>query len=782
MGAPVVDTDADPRAVATRRRHRFLRLMFPFLTALLLVAAIGVITVYTERANRRDALALTEEVVRAVEAAVRNDVEAYLTPTATAVRLLAEAAAETGIAGRLPADRRLERQMRGILGTTPELASIFVGDAEGDFLMVQREGGGRRTKLIRAGDGRRVVRWLERDRAGALAAARLDPADRYDPRERPWFDAALSADGVVWSDVYRFFTTGAPGVTASVRAPAPGDVATTVVGADLEIAEIGRFLGDLRIGERGRAVIVTTAGDLVAYPPELAPADFEDVPAVAELDDAILHEAFQRFRVNRAERGVVVIDGVRHLASSAPLADVVGRDWWLLLVVPEESFIGFVAANARTSLALSGVVVLLATVVGVLLTVQGMQSDARAARARRSENAVRAQAQTLQALADLDGLADPGDAASLRRFASIAADAFAAGRASVWRLNAERTALACLESYDRDRGAHTAATTLRADHLGEAWPRLAGPARFTTTVDDGDAALRPLHELYLDGIGTRRLDALPICRGGSPLGALWLEDVDAARAGPSAAGLAALMARLLAPRLEALASAEAGGGIQPPPTGASAPAPVSLSARRQARLVRSLAAAGGVETVAPVLVPSLAVAHVRLGDDAALARTDAAGGACALQHLADTIGLQAERYGIRWWLLRGDVVVAVAEAGSDDTDAARAAHAVADFALALQPACRDVARAAGGRTGFRAGIDVGPAFAAAAARGDGEATIWGEACRLAACMAESAPLSGIQITEAAYAHLARDYLLRRRGSFFVDEVGEIATYILTGRL
>jgi len=107
---------------------------------------------------------------------------------------------------------------------------------------------------------------------------------------------------------------------------------------------------------------------------------------------------------------------------------------------------------------------------------------------------------------------------------------------------------------------------------------------------------------------------------------------------------------------------------------------------------------------------------------------------------------------------------------------------VADLALALQPACRDVARAAGRRTVFRAGIDVGPAFAAAAGDGADTATIWGEACRLAARMAESAPASAIQITEAAYGHLARDYLLRRRGSFFLDEVGEVATYVLAGRL
>ena len=110
-----VDTDSDPFVVAERRHRRILCPIFPFLTALALIAAIVLITVYTERVNRRDALALTREVVWAVEQAVRVDVDAYLTPTAASVRLLAEAAAITGVAGSLPADRGLERQMRCIL-------------------------------------------------------------------------------------------------------------------------------------------------------------------------------------------------------------------------------------------------------------------------------------------------------------------------------------------------------------------------------------------------------------------------------------------------------------------------------------------------------------------------------------------------------------------------------------------------------------------------------------------------------------------------------------------
>jgi class 3 adenylate cyclase len=419
--------------------------------------------------------------------------------------------------------------------------------------------------------------------------------------------------------------------------------------------------------------------------------------------------------------------------------------------------------------------------VAVLLTIQGLQSDARARRALGSEARVRAQAGTLEALADVDGLADPDDAAALRRFATIVADAFAARRVSVWRLDAERTALACLESYDRERGAHTAATTLRADHLGEAWARLAGPRRFTVTDEQDEAKLGPLRELYLEALDTARLDAVPVLADGRVLGALWLEDVDPARTGPTATGLEAVMARLLAPRLQALAGAERRGRASPgeDATGRGIAPPASVLARRETHLLRALAPTGGVEAVAPALVPRLAVAHVRLGEDAVLARADRAGGHCALHRLAETIRREADRHGIRHWRLRGDVVVAAVEA---DDDVTAATEAVADFALALQPACRDVARAAGGRSGFRAGIDVGPAFAAVDPSDERAATIWGEACRLAERMAESAPVSAIQVTEAAYAPLARDFLLRRRGGFFVDGVGEIATYILAGRL
>ncbi|MFP4359514.1 MAG: hypothetical protein ACLFTG_02390 [Alphaproteobacteria bacterium] len=234
MDGPLVHTDSDPHAAAAGPRHGALRRVCPFLTARLLVAAIGLITVYTGQVNRRGASALTRRVVGAIDEPVRLEVDAELAPSAAGARLLAVGAATRGIAGRLPAARALGPQMRGMMDARSEFASLFVGDGEGDRLMVRRDGAALWAKSIRPGDG-----------------------------------------------------------------------------ADLEILEIGRFFGsaaDRRGRARDHRHTRTRPGGV---PPGSAPADFVAVPAVAERDDAILREVFQRVRIDRAERGVVAIDDVR---------------------------------------------------------------------------------------------------------------------------------------------------------------------------------------------------------------------------------------------------------------------------------------------------------------------------------------------------------------------------------------------------------------------------------------------------------------------------------------
>jgi len=90
------------------------------------------------------------------------------------------------------------------------------------------------------------------------------------------------------------------------------------------------------------------------------------------------------------------------------------------------------------------------------------------------------------------------------------------------------------------------------------------------------------------------------------------------------------------------------------------------------------------------------------------------------------------------------------------------------------------------RLGFRIGLDIGGVIGSAVgaeANGGGRAyNLWGEAVRTALAMAESGPAGAIHVTESAYQRLRDRYLFRVRGSFYLERVGEMSTYLLIGRL
>ena len=161
----IVDIDLDPREERRRRRRAWLRIGLPVGTVLLIVAAIIGITFYSYLSNRRDALALSREVLRALDERIVTQLQSYLTP---AVRVQPDPlGASDGAVDE--AHRSLaERLSTEVLRNVPQLAIISFGNQNGDFLMLRREASGAiDTKTIEnTASGRRVT-WIRRiPRAG----------------------------------------------------------------------------------------------------------------------------------------------------------------------------------------------------------------------------------------------------------------------------------------------------------------------------------------------------------------------------------------------------------------------------------------------------------------------------------------------------------------------------------------------------------------------------------------------------------------------------------------
>jgi diguanylate cyclase (GGDEF)-like protein len=159
----------------------------------------------------------------------------------------------------------LERYFLAQLHSNSQLAGIYLGQPDGGFMFVKREGAGFSSKFIGFASGMRQVKRVTRDANLNVLKREVLMTDTYDPRSRPWYRAAIQANATIWTDPYVFFTSNRPGVTAAspvIRA----NKTVGVVGVDIEISGLSSFLNDVPLSKHGRAFIVDRNGTAVAFP------------------------------------------------------------------------------------------------------------------------------------------------------------------------------------------------------------------------------------------------------------------------------------------------------------------------------------------------------------------------------------------------------------------------------------------------------------------------------------------------------------------------------------
>jgi len=178
-------------------------------------------------------------------------------------------AAQAGLA----ADEERLRQLVGVLRRHPPADAAFVGYADGRMLYVGRtESLGpeqRKEFAVPAGDpvvarviegdgAARQVTWRFANPDGSLGEPRTAPST-FDPRQRPWYAAALEGRAPRLTAPYRFAWSSEPGVSVGVPLP-QGD---GVIGFDSSLGTLSRLIVQYKITPN--AVIVVATGDSDVY-------------------------------------------------------------------------------------------------------------------------------------------------------------------------------------------------------------------------------------------------------------------------------------------------------------------------------------------------------------------------------------------------------------------------------------------------------------------------------------------------------------------------------------
>jgi adenylate cyclase len=364
-----------------RRRQRLRRIVIPLACVIMMLGAILAIATFSYQQNRRDALALSDDLLRELQRRIATEVKGYLAPAAEMARLATSMLQSQAFGPDFPA--LIEGLAMRVLENYPQLVTVNIADTRGNFLRPKRmPDGSIHTKRIARTDAATRVTWHRRNPRGEVTAVEHAAHDDYDPRVRPWYRGAVSGRKLYWSDIYIFFTDQKPGVTASLPIIADNGELRGVLGLDIDLEQLSAFLASLHIGRSGRAMILDETRRLVAYPDltrlfkrvgeDLQPARLDD------LSDPVLTRAFNRFRIEGYGYRALDVDRRRYISTASSLHATIGRHWSLFIVVPEEDFVGFVARNNRQALALSLVTVSLASLLAGLLVVQGLRADRNA--------------------------------------------------------------------------------------------------------------------------------------------------------------------------------------------------------------------------------------------------------------------------------------------------------------------------------------------------------------------------------------------------------------------
>ena len=783
----------DLRAERRRRLRRLLGVAVPIVTLLILLAAIAGIGAYLHDANRADARVLADDLLEELERRIVSEVVYFLKPASVMVHL-----AEQVLKGGALADQRerlAEPLTIHILESNPQLATFSFADPQGNFLMLKKmPDASIHTKYMdRRGDGVETS-WVRRDTTGEVIATDRDPADIYDPRSRPWYQGAVATGKLFWSDVYVFFTDQRLGITASLPIYDDGGRLASVYAIDIALEQLSSFLGGLEIGRVGRAMIIDSDGVLIAYPVlEQMVEQTDSGPKRAHIDglsDPVLNRAFDRFRVDGPGKRELIVEGRRYINTASSLKSALGRDWTLLIVVPEEDFVGFVAENNRQGLYMSVGVLVLASLLAGLLVFQSLRAERNARLVLQRQSQLDAQSRAFSGLAAQAAVFDSSDSSAVAALTETVAATVKARRISVWRLSSDGQRLVCEDSFDKESDGHTSGMEFGADELPHYFQALAAGDTVVAPDAGADPRTAELHRTYLRPLGCRALVSVPIARGTQAFGVLWLED-DAYWTDDNTqdAAFARAVANMLAlrmggsdpddvARIRGVASNRTqgqGGAL----SDAMRHTELVTGRRAQALMARISSERSEGANVEAQIFEDVTVVVMRFTDAVSLAAAVEGEGRNAVDSLVRKLESLASELGVEYVKLLGSQVVCATGFGEQPQ---RSADLMADFALGALDHCARLFTKLERPLGFQVGIDSGPVIGSAVGHDGSIFNLWGDTVLTASRMAETGIAGQIQVTESTYRRLREDFLFRVRGSYYLEGFGEFETYILAGRL
>ncbi|HEY9864944.1 MAG TPA: EAL domain-containing protein [Candidatus Obscuribacterales bacterium] len=271
----------------------------------------------------------------------------------------------------------LKRFFLGQLQAFPSIDYVAWGSEQGEYVGVQRINNQQfNLEIVQNStqDWFHIYRLTPTGERGKL----IERLPNYDPRRRPWYQAATQAKTGIWTPIYLWFSRETLAIDAVLPLYDAQGRLLGVLDTALYLSDISNFLRNVKIGQSGQSFIMERSGMLVASSSVSNPFIIKNnkiqrLKAV-DSDDILIRETAKNLRKN-----FINFDSIqesisldfkweqeRYIVRVFPFLDPRGIDWLICIVVPERDFMDLIIHNTRVTFFLCILALMIATGLGII--------------------------------------------------------------------------------------------------------------------------------------------------------------------------------------------------------------------------------------------------------------------------------------------------------------------------------------------------------------------------------------------------------------------------------
>ncbi len=252
-------------------------------------------------------------------------------------------------------DKHLEEHVINILKQTPFLFMYYIADEQGNLILGYRNKfGSISTKLIYNLVDNPVTLWKYRDENNKILSTKTENYTEFNPRLREWYQGSKTSSKVYWTEVYKFHNSEVDniyqqennlqqlyGITIASPIINLDRQFKGVVGADISLNRISDFFNSLKIGENGKALVVNKDRKIILYS-DLTMKELTDAQAITinDIKQDWVREGTQEFFKRLETEISYKWNNKNYLVKVYDFSKKIGKQWFLIIVIPEDDFLG----------------------------------------------------------------------------------------------------------------------------------------------------------------------------------------------------------------------------------------------------------------------------------------------------------------------------------------------------------------------------------------------------------------------------------------------------------